>query len=124
MKTRTGNYPIGFRRGGSAWQHDTGALVTWAVENGLEVIDLRDDAHVIGRQVLDAGLRIGSVDLPDNKGMIAADKGRRQAAIARNAEYVRGMRRARPHESFPGHAPRRPVAATRWELRLYGREFW
>jgi sugar phosphate isomerase/epimerase len=89
MKTRTGNYPIGFRRGNGAWQSDTGDLITWAVEHDLEVIDLRADAHQIGRQVLDAGLRIGSVDLPDNKGMIAADKGRRQAAIDRNAESVR-----------------------------------
>lgn len=89
MKTRTGNYPIGFRRGGSKWCADLPALLDWATANELEVIDLRADADSVGQSALDAGLRIGSIDVPDNKGMIAADKGRRQAAIDRNAEYIR-----------------------------------
>lgn len=88
MKTRTGNYPIGFRRGGGAWQKDLPALIAWAQANDLSVIDLGVDADVAGKAVHEAGLRIGSVDLPDNKGMISADKGRRAAALARNAEYV------------------------------------
>lgn len=89
MKTRTGNFPLGFRRGNGAWQQDLGALLQWAKENELEVIDLRTDGDVTGQAVLDAGLRIGSVDLADNKGMIAADAGRRKEAIARNSEYVK-----------------------------------
>lgn len=89
MKTRTGNYPIGFRRGNGAWQEDLGQLLQWTVQSGLEVIDLRTDGDQLGQQVLDAGLRIGSVDIPDNKGMIAADAGRRKEAIAVNAEYIR-----------------------------------
>lgn len=88
MKTRTGGFPIGFRRGGGAWQEDYPALLAWAKNEGLEAIDLRTDGDVTMRAAVEAGLRIGSVDLPDNKGMISADKGRRTAALARNREYV------------------------------------
>jgi sugar phosphate isomerase/epimerase len=109
MKTRTGSYPIGFRRGGGAWQNDTGALVAWAVENELEVIDLRADAPQIGRQVLDAGLRIGSVDIPDNKGMIAKDPGRRREAIAANAESVRACAQFGPTNHFLVMLPEDPA---------------
>ena len=89
MKTRTGNFPIGFRRGGGEWQADLSALLAWATSNELEVIDLRSDADRTGQIVLDAGMKIGSVDLPDVKGLITADKGRRKAAIERNADFVR-----------------------------------
>ncbi len=89
MKTRTGSFPIGFRRGGGAWQQDLNSLLQWTKQNELEVVDLRTDGDVTGQAVLDAGLRIGSVDLADNKGMIAADAGRRKEAIARNTDYVK-----------------------------------
>ncbi len=109
MKTRTGNYPIGFRRGNGAWQADLGALLQWATQNGLEVIDLRSDADQVGQQVLDAGLRIGSVDLPDNKGMIAADAGRRKEAIAANAEFVRNCAKLGPMNHFLVMLPEDPA---------------
>lgn len=89
MKTRSGNYPIGFRRGGGEWQSDLSALLQWAASSGLEVIDLRSDADTTGQAALDAGLRIGSVDIAETKGMISADAGKRKAAIERNAEYIR-----------------------------------
>ncbi len=89
MKTRTGSFPIGFRRGGGAWQKDLGSLLQWAKQNELEVLDLGADGDVAGQTVLDAGLRIGSVNVPDSKGMIAADAGRRAEAIAKNAEYMK-----------------------------------
>lgn len=89
MRTRTGGYPIGFRRGGGEWQADLGELAKWAVANDLEVIDLRKDAPESGQLAIDAGLRIGTVDLANNKGMISADKAKRAAAVAENAEYVK-----------------------------------
>jgi sugar phosphate isomerase/epimerase len=100
LRTRTGDFPIGFRRGGGAWQADLAELLEWAVANELEVIDLRADADVTGRMVVDAGLRIGSVDLPDNKGMIAADAGRRRAALERNSEFVRACASLGPVNYF------------------------
>ena len=89
MRTRIGGYPIGFRRGGGEWQSDLKELSQWAITNDLEVIDLRKDAPETGQIALDAGLRIGTVDLANSKGMISADRGKRAAAVAENKEYVR-----------------------------------
>ena len=36
MKTRTGNFQIGFRRGGGEWQRDIEGLIAWTKENELE----------------------------------------------------------------------------------------
>ncbi len=88
MKTRTGNFPIGLRRGWSGWQKDLAGTIAWAKQSGLEVFDVGRDGDSVGRQVVDAGLRIGSVDLFDMTNMIAADKAQRADAIARNTEYV------------------------------------
>ena len=89
MKTRTGNFPIGFRRGWSDWQKDTQGMIGWATQSGLEVVDIGRDAPEVGRSIIDAGLRIGSVDLLEWEGMISADKAKRADAVAKNAEYVK-----------------------------------
>src|SRR5262245_12741740 len=89
MKTRTGNFPIGFRRGGGEWQKNLAELVGWAKENDLEAIDLGKEGDTLGQAVAEAGLRLGSVDLAEWQGMISADKGKRAEAIARNSEYIR-----------------------------------
>jgi len=89
MKTRTGNFPIGFRRGGGNWQKDLTGLIGWAKENGLEVMDLGKDGDQAARPVVESGLRVGSVDLLEWQGMLSPDKGKRREAIAKNAAYVR-----------------------------------
>jgi len=89
MRTRTGSLTIGFRRGGSAWQKDLTGLIAWAQANDLGAVDLGRDADNCIQTVLDAGLRIGSVDLAEWQGMISPDKGERADAVARNADYVR-----------------------------------
>lgn len=88
MKTRTGSFPIGFRRGWSDWQKDLPTIITWAKNAGLEVVDVGRDGDKAGRQVVEAGLRIGSVDLLEWETMIAADKAKRADAIAKNANYI------------------------------------
>jgi sugar phosphate isomerase/epimerase len=57
-------------------------------ENDLGVIDLAGDADVTGCAYVEAGIRLGSVDLPEKKGMLSPDAGRRAEAVARNAAYV------------------------------------
>jgi sugar phosphate isomerase/epimerase len=89
MKTRTGQFPIGFRRGGTEWQKEIGSLIDWAKANDLSCIDLGRDADQVGQAVLDAGLRVGSVDLPNNKGMISPDQNTRTQALATNADFIR-----------------------------------
>lgn len=86
-QTRTGGFPIGFRRGGS-WQENSGRLIDWAKSNMFACIDVPPDAAV-AREVAESGLSVGAADLPDWQGMISADSGRRAEAIARNTAFVR-----------------------------------
>ena len=88
MKTRTGAFPIGFRRGRSQWQSDPASLAAWAQENDISVIDLGTDAPDSLQTFVNAGMRIGSIDLAAKKPMISADKATRAGAIAQNAEYI------------------------------------
>lgn len=88
MPTRTGDFPIGFRRGGDWQKRDLGALARWAKENGFDAIDLgrltADDA----RALESAGLRLGSVDM-DTSGLLDNDAGQRQEAVGRAVRYVK-----------------------------------
>lgn len=87
--TRTGSFPIGFRRGGTAWQKDLNGLIAFAKSAGLEFIDLNRDADSAGKAVLQAGFKLGSVDLPDMQGLASPDKAKRDKAVAVNSEYIR-----------------------------------
>jgi sugar phosphate isomerase/epimerase len=86
--SRTGNLPIGFRRGWAEWQRDLDTFLPWAKTHGFSFIDLGRDADKIGKQVLDAGLRIGSADLPEWNPMFSPDLAKRADAIAKNAAYI------------------------------------
>jgi sugar phosphate isomerase/epimerase len=88
MQTRTGGYPIGFRRMGSDWQQDLSGMIAWAQEADLGVIDLGRDADRIGARVVDAGLRVGSADLAEWEAMIAPRGETRAQAVTRNTQYI------------------------------------
>ena len=87
LHTRTGNYPIGFRRGGGEWQKDLPTLAVWAKENGLGVIDLGRNVQEIAA-AQSVGLQVGSVDLLEWQPMFSPDAGKRRESVAKNAEYV------------------------------------
>lgn len=87
--TRTGNFTIGFRRGGTDWQKDINSLIEWAKANEFGAIDIGRDAATVGKTIQDAGLKIGSVDLADWQGMISPDAGKRKDSVAKNAAYVK-----------------------------------
>jgi sugar phosphate isomerase/epimerase len=89
--TRTGNFTIGFRRGWGEWQKDLGSLISWAKENGFAALDLGADGLETVQQVLDAGLKVGSVDLLEWKGLISADADTRKAAVAKNTERIQAL---------------------------------
>ncbi|MAE60985.1 MAG: hypothetical protein CMJ49_06460 [Planctomycetaceae bacterium] len=78
--TRTGGFGIGFRRLGG-WQSDLGAVIAWAKANEFECIDVGVEASDV-KQIIDAGLAVGSADLPGWSGLITADKAKRTAAVA------------------------------------------
>lgn len=108
MKTRTGKFPLGFRRGRADWQQDLAELLGWAQANGLEAIDLGKEGPAAIKTALDAGLRVGSVDLAEWPGMIAADKGQRAEAIAQNSDYIRACAAHGPANHFLVMLPEDP----------------
>jgi sugar phosphate isomerase/epimerase len=109
MKTRTGSFPIGFRRSRAEWQSELTSLLAWAKDNDLDVIDLGADADKTAKIAVEAGMRIGSVDLLDWQNMISADKGVRAEAIAKNADYVRACAGAGPLNHFLVMLPKDPA---------------
>jgi hypothetical protein len=60
LATRTGSFPIGFRRGWSDWQKDISSVIGFAKETGFGGID-------IGNEVADAEAILAARDggLPD-----------------------------------------------------------
>jgi sugar phosphate isomerase/epimerase len=87
MTTRTGSFPIGFRRGGSPWQRDLSGALSWARQNGLLAIDLgRNPEDIAAAEA--AGLHVGSVDLLDWQGLMSQDADKRAESVAKNAEYI------------------------------------
>lgn len=91
MQTRTGNFPIGWRRRNFDWEQDLDGMIAWAKANDLSVIDVGRDGDTSGKAVVDAGLQVGSADLTVWNEMISADAGKRKAAVAQNAEYIKNV---------------------------------
>ena len=124
MKTRTGGWPIGFRRrNASSWQRDLSSLIEWARANDLEAIDLERDGDRGASAVIEAGLAIGSVDLLEEKAMLSPDRGKRAEAIARNTDYIRACATHGPINHFVIMLPERPAIAAHGEFHLRGRQF-
>ncbi len=94
LRTKTGNFPIGFRRGGSPWQKDLTGLLNFAKKNDFAGIDLHADADQSAAAVKAAGLAVGSADLPDWKGLVTADAARRAATVARCRDYITAAAKA------------------------------
>ena len=87
LTTRTGNFPIGYRRGGWQWQSPVEKAIEWSKSVGLGVLDIsRDPAEIA--PILAAGLRVGSMDLLEWHGLLSPDKAKRADAVAKNAAYV------------------------------------
>lgn len=108
MKTRTGNYPIGFRMRGWTSHVDLATVIAWTVESGLEVLDVGADGDQAARAVIEAGLKVGSVDLPEKQGMISPDQGRRAEAVAQNVDYIRACAAYGPINHFLVMLPEKP----------------
>ena len=88
LNTRTGSFPIGFRRGWSEWQQDLSSLTAWAKTNGFQLIDLGNNADTQGHVVIDAGLGVGSADLKSWQALISPDAEKRKRAADENLEYI------------------------------------
>ena len=90
MATRTGNFPIGFRRAGVEWQKDLSALAKWSKQAGFDVIDFTHNASADDFATLrSAGLSHGSVDLLDFPQIMSTDAGKRKAVLEANLKFIR-----------------------------------
>jgi sugar phosphate isomerase/epimerase len=107
-RTRTGGFPIGLRRGWTEWQKDLPATLAWLGENNLGVIDLGTDADQSGGIAVKSGLRLGSVDLVEWKGMLSPDRAVRDAAVAKNSAYVKACAALGPTNHFTVMMPEKP----------------
>lgn len=107
LQTRTGGFPIGFRRGWSEWQKDLGAVTGWAKENGFSVLDVGGDVEA-AEAVVAAGLKLGSVDLIAWGGVISADKAKRDDALAQNEALFSALAKHGPVNYFAVLLPESP----------------
>ena len=89
MGTRTGNFAIGFRRGGGEWQKDLKNQAKWAKQAGFDAIDLVKATSQDVATLEESGLRLGSADLLDFGQIMATDSGKRKEVIAANVAYVK-----------------------------------
>lgn len=89
MPTRTGSFPIGFRRGWGQWQKDLAAALAWARENHFESYDLGLATSADITAVKASGLALGSVDLMHAGEITHPDEGKRRDVIAANVTYVK-----------------------------------
>lgn len=112
LSTQTGSFPIGFRRGWSEWQKDLPALLDWALDADLGVIDLGRDGDAIAAQVVDRGLKIGSVDLKD-WGFISDDPEVRARSLEANARYIEACAANGVERYFAVMLPQDPRRARR-----------
>jgi sugar phosphate isomerase/epimerase len=90
--TRTGNFPIGFRRGWTDWQKkDLNALIQWAKSNGFAALDLMNLTPQDVKSVQSTGLRLGSLDLLDFGALMSTDTAKRKDTIERNVAFVKQL---------------------------------
>jgi len=87
--TLTGSFPIGFRRLASDWQKDLGSVIGFAKASGFECLDVADEPAESLRQIVSAGLKIGTVDLPQPwSALTSPDADKRKDAAAMMREKV------------------------------------
>jgi len=91
-QTRTGSFPIGFRRGWSDWQKNLADVIAFAKANGFEGLDVEDLPADQIKPIIASGLRVGSADLKRPWSAIAsADASKRKDAVAAAAEHIKSV---------------------------------
>ena len=107
--TRTGGFGIGFRRGWSDWQKDLAVVIDWARDSDFECLDVAGDPDMV-KQVVEGGLAVGSVDVPNWGAIISADKAKQADAVAAAAECIKACAAARGMNFFACMVPDDPAA--------------
>ncbi len=107
-RTRTGGFPIGFRRLWFEWHKDLAAVLSWAHENQFSVIDLGNDTEQSAPIAIKNGIRIGSADFLEWGGLLSPDKKIRDAAVAKNSAYIKACAAFGPMNYFIVMLPAKP----------------
>jgi sugar phosphate isomerase/epimerase len=107
-RTRTGNFPIGFRRLWFDWHKDLPALIAWARENQFGVLDLGNDAQESAPLLAKAGLHTGSVNLGEWHGLISPDADKRRSAVEHNIALIEACAAFGPQNYFVVMLPEKP----------------
>ena len=90
-KTHTGSIPIGIRCN-CTWQSDPAKLIPFVQAQEFEAVDIGPWTSSQIQPLVDAGIEIGSVDLPQPWGdLTARDTGKRDAAVDACVEYVKSV---------------------------------
>ncbi len=125
-KTRTGDFPIGFRNNIRHWQKDIEGAIRFAVDQGFELIDLGPCDAATADQVRGAGLAIGSVDLKHPwSDLTAADAAKRRDAADQAAQTIKDLVPHGTRNFFTVVIPEDPTAPRKQNLERavdgYGR---
>jgi len=92
MPTRTGNFPIGFRRGWTDWQRgEIATLATWARETGFDALDVPIATPADVKTLAKMGLKMGPVDLLDLGDIMATDLAKRRDVLQKNLAYIKDL---------------------------------
>ena len=90
MATRTGSFPIGFRRASVEWQKDLAKLSKWSKQAGFDVIDFTHRATADDfRTLKEASLSHGAVDLLDFGQIMSKDAGKRKELLEANLAFIK-----------------------------------
>jgi sugar phosphate isomerase/epimerase len=107
ITTRTGGFPLGFRRGWSDFFKDLAALIVWTKQQQIGVIDVGSDVAAI-QQVRAAGLQVGTADMKHMGKLMSPDAAVRTAAVAESIDYVQAGVAAGAKNFFICMLPEKP----------------
>lgn len=91
LKTRTGGFGIGFRKGWTDWFKDPASLIAFAKQHHFACIDVGRDDLDLAKQVVAAGLGVGSADLAEWRAITSADAAKRKDAVAKNLAAIEAL---------------------------------
>src|SRR5688572_26619513 len=90
MPTRTGSFPIGFRRAHVEWQKNLPNLAKWAKGAGFDVIDFTHrTASDDFKTLKDEGLSVGSIDLLEFGQIMSTDATKRKDVLEANLKHIK-----------------------------------
>ena len=92
FRTRTGQFPIGFRRMGGPWNQDFPGLLAWMRQEKFGVFDLTAQPVSDIALLQEQGIALGTIDLhewADYPKMLSRDPAVREATVQKASAHIR-----------------------------------